>query len=318
MIRNPLTLAGRVLANSGLGTHRRPQLHGTNGSRGFASEAPSADAAQWAAPGPKSGRHMAVAPGAAHREAEDFTRAVDPPIVKPPFTDYWTIQRHYLFVGLMPTQDESTDWLPDPSFTNLPLTVPDLWMQQVADGPCPGSSWVGYSKLYSWKNSSGETSLQQKTTFAWGDDPKCCGSGTHVPESCQLANITWYTRPDGKEDLRIYDPKDPENPLLTVEGLWRPLMPYLTFPFPNSELWGYGILRTFFNDIVPQTNGTLDKDGKPIITSRLQAFWDGEGNWTPLVMDNLGGSRSSDVPGLFPVGISGIKGSNLRARYFLV
>lgn len=175
---------------------------------------------------------------------------------------------------------------------------------------------VGYSKLYLWRNKNGTTTLQQKTTISWGDNPKCCGPGSYLPESCQLANITWYTRPDGKEDLLIYDPADPVNPLLTVNGLWRPFMPYLTFPFPNSELWGYGILRTFFNDIVPQTNGTLDANGNPIITSYLDAFWDGQGSFTPLVMDNTGGSRSSDLPGLFPIGISGLKGSNLRARYF--
>eukprot|EP00884_Botryococcus_braunii_P007745 jgi/Botrbrau1/16972/Bobra.49_2s0033.1 len=263
-------------------------------------------------------KHTAAAPGVALREAQEFTRAVEPPLVQPPWTNYWTIKRHYVFVGLMPTQTESTDWLPDSSFDNLALTVPDLWIQQVLDGPCPGSTWVGYSKLYLWHNSSGATSLQQKTAFAWGDDPKCCGSGTYIPETCLVANITWYTRPDGKEDLLIYDPKDPVNPLLKVEGLWRPFLPYLSIAVPNSELWGYGILRTFWNDIVPQTNGTLGKDGNPIITSRLQAFWDGSGSVTPVVMDNIGGSRSSDVPGLLPVGVSVIEGSNIRARFFAV
>lgn len=163
---------------------------------------------------------------------------------------------------------------------------------------------AGYSRVYLWRQKNGQTSIQQKTLMAWTEDPKCCGPGSYIPEACRVANMTWRTRADGKEDLIIFDPKDPTNPILTLNGLWRPFLPYLVLPFPNSELWGVGLLRPFFNDIVPLTNGTLGANGKPIITGYVEAVWDGMGTWTPAVMDSIGGSNRVDVPGLWNIGFS--------------
>lgn len=77
-----------------------------------------------------------------HREASVFTEVINPPLVEAPWTNYINTQRHYVFIGLMTPQPESVDWLPDPSFQELPLTLPDLWIQQGTDGRCPGATWV--------------------------------------------------------------------------------------------------------------------------------------------------------------------------------
>jgi hypothetical protein len=62
-------------------------------------------------------------------------------IVKAPFFYYSHIEKHYLFVGLT-TEQEFPDMLPDPAFSSLPITIPDLWIWRVKDGPCGPFDWV--------------------------------------------------------------------------------------------------------------------------------------------------------------------------------
>eukprot|EP00884_Botryococcus_braunii_P019269 jgi/Botrbrau1/6025/Bobra.0042s0011.1 len=150
------------------------------------------------------------------------------------------------------------EMVPDPIMTYYGASPISLYWWRVLDGPCGAFDWVSYTVVGKFNGFEGPEP-RLRTTQSWSSNPKCCGSGTLWPYSCEVAIFKYTTLPGGKQDLSLYAPSDPEKAFLTIKGLWYSA-PWISLP-PSKE-WAPGWFRWLVEDITTTTNGTVD--GKPV------------------------------------------------------
>lgn len=153
----------------------------------------------------------------------------------------------------------------------------------------------------------------QRSTQSWSTSPECCGSGTYIEHACEVADIKWTTRPDGKEDVAIYSRSDPKSEILRVTGLWH-LPDSIGLYIPNTTLWatcpGLGCwMRWLSQDIATET------DGSSIVNRVLDNFdYDTYYN-TAGFLEKVEGPKAASLPGITPVGVYIFPTTKMRIQY---
>jgi hypothetical protein len=141
-----------------------------------------------------------------------------------------------------------------------------------------------------------------RTTQSWTNNPKCCGSGTYWPYSCELAEFKYSPQPGGKTDLSLYHPSDTRTPFLTLKGIWYGPS-WLAIPFPPTKGWAPGFFRWFTQDITTTTKTTAD--GKVVKIGNGLFNWNfGDFKIGLCGVDSLEGPARANLTGEFiPLGL---------------
>eukprot|EP00884_Botryococcus_braunii_P020203 jgi/Botrbrau1/6867/Bobra.152_2s0025.1 len=236
----------------------------------------------------------------------------------PPFEHNFTSKRLLAFYGL---QLANSSGLPamisDPAFGFPSVSIFNLFVWQVADGPCGAFDFVAYSVASFYKGAE-ETIFKYHTTHTWSSKAECCGSGTIMWYACQLSVFKWNLLPGGQEQLAIYAPQDLESPILTISW-WIPL-PNLLQRVPDSPDWPkfpewFGFWQWVADDIASTTNGT-DANGRPIIVGHVNNHWSFYDNkQTFAIFQGFGGPQASDLTGfVIPFGAIYPDGGRVNIR----
>lgn len=149
------------------------------------------------------------------------------------------------------------------------------------------------------------------STQSWSSNPKCCGSGTYFVYACEVAVFKWTKYPDGRQDVSLYDPKDPQTPFLTIKGILFST-PWIGITLPPTKDWAPGFLRWGLQDITTTINRTSDgkivKIGNGLNNGNFDTFTVGLCTYTTIEGPGL-----AKLPGVFfPIGV----GTNVPATLY--
>eukprot|EP00884_Botryococcus_braunii_P005153 jgi/Botrbrau1/14639/Bobra.0108s0002.1 len=232
---------------------------------------------------------------------------------KLPFEATFTVHQNYLFFGIALLNEKVPEMVQDPAFSYVPVAFNNLVLYRFSDGPCGAFDWVVYSITFKYDSPSGPQYFQ-RSTQSWSTNPKCCGSGTYIQHACEVADIKWTTRPDGKEDVAIYDISDPKSLILNVSGLWH-LPESMGFFIPNTTVWATCpglngcLMRWVSQDVATET------DGSRIVGRVLDNFdYDTYYN-TAGFLEKVEGPKASSLPGITPIGVYIFPSTTMRIQY---
>eukprot|EP00884_Botryococcus_braunii_P005155 jgi/Botrbrau1/14640/Bobra.0108s0003.1 len=238
---------------------------------------------------------------------------------KLPFSVDFVIQKNYLFFGLALLNDKPLQMVPDAAFSSIPVALSNLVLYRFSDGPCGAFDWVVYSTTFTYDSPSGPMYFQ-RSTQSWSTKAECCGSGTFLLHACEVANITWTTRPDGKEDVAIFEPSNLGSPVLTVTGLshWSTTSGDnggFGIWIPNTAAWAVcpGFILFCFMRWVSQDVASL-RNGTQIVGHVLNNFVYDTFLTTFASYEKIGGLRAASLPDM-PIGFYLPPSSGLRIEY---
>eukprot|EP00884_Botryococcus_braunii_P010028 jgi/Botrbrau1/19026/Bobra.0100s0056.2 len=229
---------------------------------------------------------------------------------------YLSVWDGYIFFGHGNTNGTVPQpLLHDPALKFAPDVITTIEIARFSKGPLGPGDLILYivqsSIVYNNRSvSSGSI------TVAWSSNPGYCnpnGDGL-FKDRCFVANFTWTPLDSYCENLEVYDPASPEEPVLKIERLCK--TPTILYLFNSSLAYPrLSALRlSAFDTILSVTDGVTE-EGQPKIVDHVLGDFDmdvlvGIGSFGKM----SGPATDNFVGSLVPAGF-GFHGGNVRWGY---